>query len=149
MNAISSFFLLLDRARIRDGNSCGDWGKPDANGTATLIGPDKDPTMTFKHLAIAALSAAAVMSLPAWSQAVDANLGRNMGANCANCHGTNGASVGGMPSLAGQPKDAMIRALREFRDGKRPATIMHQLSKGYSDEQIELIAAFFANQKAK
>ena len=102
--------------------------------------------MTFKHLAIAALAG---VSFPAWSQAVDVNLGRNMAANCANCHGTGGNSAGGMPSLAGQSREALARALREFREGKRPSTIMHQLSKGYSDEQIELIAAYFANQKAK
>jgi sulfide dehydrogenase cytochrome subunit len=36
--------------------------------------------------------------------------------------------------------------LREFRDGKRSATVMHQLAKGYTDEQIDAIAAYFAAQ---
>jgi sulfide dehydrogenase cytochrome subunit len=104
--------------------------------------------MNVKQLAFAA--ALAIGASPsAWAQGADASLGRNMAANCANCHGTNGASAGGMPSLAGQSKENMVRTLKEFREGKRPATIMHQLSKGYSDEQIELIAAFFAGQKAK
>ena len=31
--------------------------------------------------------------------------------------------------------------------GARPATVMHQLAKGYSDAQIEVIAAYFAAQK--
>jgi cytochrome c553 len=114
---------------------------------ARIKGEESD--MNPKHLAIAMAVAAAALSPAARSQAADVNLGRNMAANCANCHGTNGASAGGMPALAGQPKDNLVRSLREFRDGKRPATIMHQLSKGYSDEQIELIAAFLAGQKAK
>lgn len=105
--------------------------------------------MKSKVLFMACLVGTAAFSMQAQSQAVDANLGRNMSANCANCHGTNGASVGGIPGLAGQPKDALVRNLKEFRDGKRPATIMHQLSKGYSDEQIELIAAYLSMQKAK
>jgi cytochrome c553 len=36
--------------------------------------------------------------------------------------------------------------MKAFRDGTRPATIMHQLAKGYSDEQIELMAEYFARQ---
>jgi len=105
--------------------------------------------MNMKKLGLAGLWLTLTCAMPAWSQAVDPNLGRNMAANCANCHGTNGASVGGMPTLAGQPRDYLARAMKEFREGKRPATIMHQLSKGYSDEQIELIAAYLSAQKAK
>jgi len=94
---------------------------------------------------LAALLAAC--PLAASAQAVDPNLGRNLGATCANCHNTTGKSVTGMPSISGQPKDVLAGALREFRDGKRPATVMHQLAKGYTDAQIELIAAHFAAQK--
>ena len=54
-----------------------------------------------------------------------------------------------MPSLAGRPREALVQTLREFRDGKRPATLMHQLSKGYTDAQIDAVAAYFALQKAR
>ena len=37
--------------------------------------------------------------------------------------------------------------MRAFRDGKRPATVMHQLAKGYSDAQIDALAGYFAAQK--
>ena len=53
-----------------------------------------------------------------------------------------------MPSLAGQSKSYMVEQMRQFRDGKRPATIMHQLAKGYTDQQIELIAECFSRQKS-
>ena len=104
--------------------------------------------MNTKFSMVACLAIAASSS-PAWGQTVDANLGRNMAAKCANCHGTNGASVGGMAALAGQSSEALIKVLTEFLEGKRPATIMHQLSKGYSDAQIALIANYFAAQKTK
>jgi len=66
-------------------------------------------------------------------------------ASCAACHGTDGYSEGGMASLAGQNKDAMIKKMNDYKTGKIPnATIMHQLSKGYTDEQIEKISAYFA-----
>jgi cytochrome c553 len=53
-----------------------------------------------------------------------------------------------MPSLGGQQKALLVEQMRAFRDGKRAATIMHQLAKGYSDAQIELIAEHFSRQPA-
>lgn len=72
---------------------------------------------------------------------------RYLAANCANCHGTDGKSAGGMPSLAGLNADQFMSLMKGFRDGTRQATIMHQLSKGYSDEQIAALARYFSQQK--
>ncbi len=71
-----------------------------------------------------------------------------LAANCANCHGTTGIAKGAMLSLAGQPKAQIVEKMTAFRDGKRPATIMHQLAKGYTDPQIEAIADYFSRQPA-
>ncbi|MBY0440450.1 MAG: c-type cytochrome [Burkholderiales bacterium] len=71
-------------------------------------------------------------------------LGRHVSFTCTNCHGTNGMSVGGMPSLAGQDRGYLARQMRDFRDGKRPATVMHQLARGLTDEQIDAVSAHFA-----
>jgi cytochrome subunit of sulfide dehydrogenase len=75
--------------------------------------------------------------------------GRDLAASCAICHGTSGVNAGGMPNLAGQPKDYLVLQLRDFRDGKRPATIMHQIAKGLTEEQIDSVATFYAAQKTK
>ena len=53
----------------------------------------------------------------------------------------------GNESLAGVPKDDLLKKLLDFKTGRKPATIMHQLSKGYSDEQLEQLAAYFAALK--
>jgi cytochrome c553 len=74
---------------------------------------------------------------------------RSLAATCANCHGTGGQSRAAVPSLAGQPKADIAQKMIEFRDGKRQATIMHQLAKGYTPEQIDAIAGWFAAQKSK
>lgn len=71
-----------------------------------------------------------------------------LAANCANCHGTTGNAKGAMPSLAGQSKAFIVEQMTAFRDGKRPATIMHQLAKGYTDAQIDAIAEHFSRQRA-
>lgn len=83
----------------------------------------------------------------ACAQAADPNLGRNLAATCANCHGTDGNSAGGTPVLAGMSKAKLLGLVGEFRSGAKPATIMHQISKGYSDAQLELIADYFASRK--
>jgi len=71
---------------------------------------------------------------------------RNMAASCAACHGTNGNSLGGTPVLAGMGKTYFITQMKEFKSGARPATVMHQHAKGYSDEEIEKLATFFSAQ---
>ena len=45
------------------------------------------------------------------------------------------------------PTSAKVQRMLDFKAGRKPATIMHQLSKGYSDEQIVAIAGYFAAQK--
>jgi cytochrome c553 len=52
-----------------------------------------------------------------------------------------------MESLAGQSKDDLLKKMLDFKTGKKPATIMHQLSKGYTDEQLEQLAVYFSALK--
>ena len=93
--------------------------------------------------------AAALGAAHAAGQGSDPNLGRNLAATCANCHGTNGVSVGEVASLAGKPKDEIVRKMQDYKKGTVPGTIMPQLAKGYTDEQIEVVAGWFAAQRAK
>jgi cytochrome c553 len=72
---------------------------------------------------------------------------RSWAAGCANCHGTQGRAEPGTVSLAGVNPVDLVKSMQDFKSGKRPATVMHQLAKGYSDEQISAIASYFAAQK--
>jgi cytochrome subunit of sulfide dehydrogenase len=75
---------------------------------------------------------------------------KSLAATCAACHGTNGRAVeaAAVPGLAGLPAAYMVEQMKAFKNGSRPATVMHQLAKGYSDTQIEQLAAYFAAQSA-
>ncbi len=95
-------------------------------------------------LTLLALWASASLSQP---QTPDAAQVRSWAASCANCHGTDGRAQPGMESLAGANKDDLVRKMLDYKADRRPATIMHQLAKGYSDEQIVAIAGYFAAQK--
>lgn len=68
-------------------------------------------------------------------------------ANCANCHGTDGKAASAIPALAGRDRAYLEETMQAFKTGARPATIMHQLAKGYSDEEIAVLADYFAKQK--
>ena len=96
------------------------------------------------------LTATALMALSGLAQAqFDPLQVRSWAASCAACHGTDGRSAEGdtVPSLAGQPKATIVAQMKSFKDGTRQATVMHQLSKGYTDAQIDELATYFAALK--
>jgi cytochrome c553 len=100
----------------------------------------------------AALAAALVLAAVAPARAQDAAApalyGHALAATCAACHGTDGRSPAGsaMPALAGRPAAWLVAQMLAFKSGARPATVMHQIARGYSDAQLQQIAAFFAAQ---
>ena len=100
----------------------------------------------MKRLLPFLLAAAAAPCAIAQSAPVDP-VARSLAATCSNCHGTNGRAKAPMATLAGIPKDLLVLQIKSYRSGEEPATIMHQIAKGYTDRQIETIAAYFAAQK--
>lgn len=108
--------------------------------------------------AVAALAGTALLAaaaVPARAQdaaapAASAALNRHaLAATCAACHGTDGRAPAGsaMPALAGRPAPWLVEQMQSFKSGARPATVMHQIARGYSEAQIAQIAAFFAAQQ--
>ena len=74
--------------------------------------------------------------------------GARLAANCVACHGTNGATKGTtLPALAGQQRQTLADTLRAFKTGSRQSTVMTQIARGYTDAQLDQLAAFFAAQK--
>jgi cytochrome c553 len=91
--------------------------------------------------------AASALCVAAMGAQAEVNQVRIWAAACATCHGTDGHAQEGNESLAGKDKDEMVQKLMDFKSGRKPATLMHQLTAGYSDEQLQQIAAYFAAQK--
>lgn len=104
----------------------------------------RHPIAATRILVVAAFGAAA-----AWPARADpaADLAvRGLAATCAACHGTDGRAVDSaeVPGLAGLPAAYLAEQMRGFRSGARPATVMQQIAKGYTDAQIDQLAAYFA-----
>ncbi len=74
---------------------------------------------------------------------------RAMASTCAACHGTHGKAAPGaaVAGLAGRPAGETIQAMKDFREGKRPATLMHQIAKGFSEPEVAAMAEYFARQQ--
>jgi len=82
------------------------------------------------------LGAAQLSAAPTASMLADA---------CAGCHGTDGSSLGpATPTIGGQSKKYLIDSMKAFKSGERPSPVMGQIARGYTDEEIELMAGFFA-----
>ncbi|TFW13322.1 cytochrome c [Duganella callida] len=98
--------------------------------------------------AVGADGAGGATPAPVASATPEISKGARLAATCVACHGTNGdTKEGALPRLAGQSRQALSASLHAFKSGRRPSTIMTQIAKGYTDEQIELLAAYFAAQK--
>ncbi len=95
------------------------------------------------------LAVLAALVPDAQAQGKDPYQGRNLAAACANCHGTDGAALPGMAVLAGRPAATLEQQMQDFKAGRRPATIMHQIARGYSNEQIGTLAAYFSALKPR
>ena len=111
------------------------------------------PATVFLVLASCALQGALAQQAPppppSFAPANMTRVGvRNMAATCAACHGTNGkaAAQSAVPGLAGRPKEELVQAMAQFKGGQRPATVMHQIAKGFSDEEIAAMADYFSTQ---
>ena len=99
--------------------------------------------------ASALLALTAGLNFSAQAQSATDLHNRATAAMCANCHGTDGRTTDGsaIPALVGMPKEYMVRQLKTFKDGSRPATVMHQITKGLTDAQVETISTYYATLK--
>ena len=66
---------------------------------------------------------------------------------CTACHGDQGRAQPGMLSLAGVNKAELLKKMTDYKTGVMPSTIVQQLAKGYSDEQLAALATYFSSQK--
>jgi cytochrome c553 len=52
-----------------------------------------------------------------------------------------------VPRLHGLDRAAIVKAMLDFRSGKRPATVMDRIAKGFTDDEVQAIAAWYASAR--
>lgn len=83
------------------------------------------------------------------SQAEELSRAAMLSASCEGCHGTYGRSPGAIPPIAGKSADYLRETLEGFRSGDTEATVMGRHVKGYTEEEILLIAEYFSKQSGQ
>jgi sulfide dehydrogenase cytochrome subunit len=67
-------------------------------------------------------------------------------ASCSGCHAVSRNVDTAVPGIAGRKSADLSAAMREFKSGARPATVMGRIARGFSDTEIEAIAVWFSTQ---
>jgi sulfide dehydrogenase cytochrome subunit len=67
--------------------------------------------------------------------------------SCSGCHPASAKVTSPVPRLAGQDRAAIVRAMQDFRSGQRAGTVMDRIAKGFTDDEIQALADWFAAQK--
>jgi cytochrome c553 len=95
-------------------------------------------------------------AVAAWGLALSLSLGRPAGgaslpppgaAACSGCHSVNPQVTTEVPRLIGRKPADIVAALEDFKAGRRPATVMDRIAKGFSDGEIEAIAAWYGARR--
>jgi cytochrome c553 len=68
-------------------------------------------------------------------------------AACSGCHPIGRWAGTPFTRLVGRNAAEIVTAVQEFRSGARPGTVMDRIAKGFSDDEIKAIAAWYASQK--
>jgi sulfide dehydrogenase cytochrome subunit len=66
--------------------------------------------------------------------------------SCSGCHPAGTKVDSPVPRLAGRSADEIVSAMKAYRSGERSGTVMGRIAKGFSDEELRAIAAWYAEQ---
>jgi cytochrome c553 len=95
----------------------------------------------MRRLLLPALVSALLLAGPA--QAAEAPPGAS---SCTGCHASTKVADSVIPRIAGRKAADIATAMREFKSGAWPSSVMGRIAKGFDDQQIDAIAAWFAAQ---
>jgi sulfide dehydrogenase cytochrome subunit len=101
--------------------------------------------MKLRYLSLALFSAGLAFGTAVSAGMPDA--GTMLANTCLGCHGPGGSSVGpATPTIAGMAPDTFAEAMKGYKEGTRPATVMDRIAKGYTEDELKAMGAYFAKQ---
>jgi sulfide dehydrogenase cytochrome subunit len=100
--------------------------------------------MASKRIATATMLIGLWIAQQMPAHAADAPAGA---ASCSGCHPANRWVDTPVPRLAGRNPADIIAAMQGFKSGQLASTVMGRLAKGFSEDEIKAIAAWYGAQK--
>jgi cytochrome c553 len=70
-----------------------------------------------------------------------------LASGCSGCHTSSDTLATTIPKIRGLPEPVLLEAMRAFRTGQRPATVMDRIAKGLTDDEIRQLAAYFSARR--
>ena len=67
--------------------------------------------------------------------------------SCSGCHPSAGAAQTTVPRLTGRNPADIVAAMQAFKSGQVPSTVMDRIAKGFSEDEVKAIAAWYGAQK--
>ncbi|WP_158611804.1 c-type cytochrome [Guyparkeria sp. SCN-R1] len=103
-------------------------------------------TASLAAIGLGLMLAAGMSQAESDTERMEMSTGSIIGATCMGCHGFQGQGSGDIPRLAGVAKEATAGKLLEYKSGALEGTVMNRIAKGYTDDEIQAVAEFFAKQ---
>ncbi len=91
-------------------------------------------------IATAAFAASLIAAAAVQAQQAAPIPGSVLAATCSGCHGPAGRSVAEIPPINGRTEQQLLSAMLDFKNDRRPATVMNRHAKGFSDDELAAIA---------
>ena len=104
------------------------------------------PTASLVAIGLGLMLAAGASQAESDTGKMELSNGSIIGATCMGCHGFKGMGSGDIPRLAGLPAGVTAGKLQDYKSGGLEGTVMNRIAKGYTDDEIQAVAEFFANQ---
>ena len=82
-----------------------------------------------------------------WSQSGPIDPAQFLAGTCVSCHAMNETARSAIPGLVGKTSESILSDMLDYANGKRAGLLMPQIAKGYTREQIEMIANYFSSLK--
>jgi cytochrome c553 len=103
----------------------------------------RQSALSRDRIIVLAMVASLVVSVAERSFAADNNQDAQLAATCAACHRLDGHDRG-IPSIVGLSEEQFVTVMRAFKSGERSGPIMGTMARSLSNEEIAIMARYFA-----
>ena len=103
----------------------------------------RQSALSLHRIITLSMVASLVVSFAECSLAAENDQGAQLAATCAACHRLDGHDRG-IPSIVGLSEEQFVSVMMAFKSGERSGPIMHIMARSLSNEEIAILARYFA-----